>query len=236
MKLHRYARRPHRGISLLFALLALVALSLAAVGLVRTVGTGSLVVGNLGFKMDATGAGDLGAERAITWLNTNLSLPLLVTQTPCVTGSVQIGDCDLPTAGYWAASHNAIDPTGQRTTQTPREVIDWAGDGCATVSGAFSSCLAATTPILVGLPPNQNRVSWIITRLCNGGGSLSGLSPPNCANSLASGTVDDANSSALDYSSAGGLGVTTAAPYYRVIVRTVGARNTVSFTETIVHF
>lgn len=222
MRLHRFARRPQRGISLLFALLALVALSLAAVGLVRTVGTGSLVVGNLGFKMDATGAGDLGAERAITWLNANSAGGVL--------------DADIAASGYYASSHDALDPTGQRTTQNPREVVDWVGNGCVTVSGAFTGCLTATAPILVGLAPNQNSVSWVITRLCSTAGSIATTPGISCGTSLASGTVDDANSGALDYSSAGGLGVTTSAPYYRVVVRTVGARNTVSFTETIVHF
>jgi hypothetical protein len=185
---------------------------------VRTVGTGSLVVGNLGFKMDATGTGDLGAERAITWLNANSAGGGL--------------DADVLASGYYAASHDALDPTSQRTTQNPREVVDWVGDGCATVSGAFTSCLSPTAVTTIG----QNSVSWVITRLCSTAGSITTTPGISCGTSLASGTVDDANSSALDYSSAGGLGVTTSAPYYRVIVRTVGARNTVSFTETIVHF
>ncbi len=30
--------------------------------------------------------------------------------------------------------------------------------------------------------------------------------------------------------------IATAAPYFRIVVRSVGARNAVSFTETIVHF
>ena len=50
--------------SLLFALLALAAMLLAAVALVRSVDSGALVLGNLGFKQDATSAGDSAAELA----------------------------------------------------------------------------------------------------------------------------------------------------------------------------
>jgi type IV pilus assembly protein PilX len=217
MRLHRFSRRPQRGISLLFALLALVALTLAAVGLVRTVGTGSLVVGNIGFKVDATNTGDRGAEQAISWLNTNNTTTGL--------------DADVTASGYYATSHDALDPTGQRTTQSPREVVDWNNDNCASVSGSYSACLDSTAATTIG----NNSVSWIITRLCAAAGSKDDVSN-SCATSLASGTIDDANSSGLDYSSPGGLGATISAPYYRVVVRTVGARNTVSFTETIVHF
>ena len=78
---------PHaqRGLSLLFALLALVALSLAAAGLVRTVGGGSLAVGNLGFKLDATTSADRGGEAAIAWLQANnagVTLDSNVTASP----------------------------------------------------------------------------------------------------------------------------------------------------------
>ena len=95
-----------RGLSLLFALLALVALSLAAVGLVRSVGNGSLVVGNLGFKLDATATSDRGAELAITWLQNNVSGVTL--------------DNDVTASGYYATSTDALDPTGRNTSASPR--------------------------------------------------------------------------------------------------------------------
>ena len=58
-----------RGVSLIFALLALGAMLLAAVALVRAVDSGALVLGNLGFKQDATSAADRAAEYARTCLN-----------------------------------------------------------------------------------------------------------------------------------------------------------------------
>ena len=69
---HRIASAPsrQRGVVLFFALVALVAMSLAAVALIRSVDTGTIIAGNLAFKQSATSAGDAGIEAAITWLDT----------------------------------------------------------------------------------------------------------------------------------------------------------------------
>jgi Tfp pilus assembly protein PilX len=208
--------RAQRGLSLLFALLALVALSLAAVGLVRSVGTGSLVVGNLGFKKDATATADRGAELAITWLQNNLAGTTL--------------EQDATASGYYATSKDALDPTGRNAAAATRAVVDWNGDNCATVSGSFTACLGASSATTLG----TNAVNWVITRLCASAGSKDDVSN-SCATSLNSGTADDPNSGSREYGNED-LGSSTSSPYYRVIVRTVGGRNTVSFTETIVHF
>lgn len=209
-------RRPQRGLSLLFALLAVAALSLAAVGLVRTVGTGSLAIGNLAFKRDATVTADRGAEQAITWLQNNVAGAGL--------------DLDVPASSYYATSVEVLDPTG-RTSSATRALVDWDNDNCVNASGPFSACLNVAAPVTIG----GNAVSWIITRLCSSAGSKDAAGN-SCATSLASGAVDDANSGGMDYAEPKGLQANVTNPYYRVVVRTVGARNSVSFTETIVHF
>lgn len=91
------AQRRHvqRGISLIFALLALAAISLAAVALVRSVDGGSLVIGNLGFKQDTTRAADRAAEAARIWLTTS-------GQDPSADGAAG--------TGYYAAAPNNLDP------------------------------------------------------------------------------------------------------------------------------
>ncbi len=66
-RIHRSGRGAARCATrrfVLFALLALAAMSLAAVALVRSVDGGSLVIGNLGFKQDTTRAADRAAELA----------------------------------------------------------------------------------------------------------------------------------------------------------------------------
>ncbi len=217
MKSRRPARAS-RGVSLLFALLALVALSLAAMGLVRTVGNTSLVVGNLGFKMDSTGSSDRGGEAAIAWIVANAAGTVL--DADGVSGS-----------GYYATSLDALDPTGRNTTMSPRALVDWENNNCLGATGAFTACLDPTLATVIG----NNTVQWIITRLCATTGSKD-LASNSCAATLTSGVADDANSSGLDYASPGGLVSGTTVPYYRIVVRTVGARNAVSYTETIVHF
>lgn len=62
------AKSRQAGMVLFFALIALVILSLAAVALIRSVDTGTIIAGNLAFKQAATTSGDAGTERALTWL------------------------------------------------------------------------------------------------------------------------------------------------------------------------
>ncbi|WP_049764497.1 pilus assembly PilX family protein [Methylotenera mobilis] len=60
-----------RGVVLFFALMALVVMSLAAVALIRSVDTNTLIAGNLAFKQSATASADTGVETAIKWLDAN---------------------------------------------------------------------------------------------------------------------------------------------------------------------
>ena len=68
-----------RGIVLFVALIALVAMTLAAIALVRSVDTGNVISGNLAFRQGGMQASDLGVETALTVLpgivaiNTNLT-------------------------------------------------------------------------------------------------------------------------------------------------------------------
>lgn len=59
------------GVVLFFSLIALVVMSLAAVALIRSVDTNTLISGNLAFKQSATISADAGLETALKWLDTN---------------------------------------------------------------------------------------------------------------------------------------------------------------------
>lgn len=222
MKTHRIGMRtrllPQRGVSLLFALLALAALALAAVGLVRTVGTGMLAVGNLGFKLDATATTDRGAELAIAWLQANAASL----------------DATSSADGYYATGLTALDPTGRNTSSATRVVVDWDQDGsCASTEGSFATCIAPRPALPIGT--SANMVSWVITRLCAAAGSAA-PSTNSCAVTLPSGQLASTNKGDSTYN---GLKISTTAntsPYYRIVVRAKGGRNSVSFTETVVHF
>jgi len=68
--------RKQNGVVLFFALMALVVMSLAAVALIRSVDTNTLIAGNLAFKQSATASADTGVETAIKWLEANQTTAL----------------------------------------------------------------------------------------------------------------------------------------------------------------
>lgn len=215
--------RRQLGSSLIFALMALVVLSLAAVGLVRSVNTGALIAGNLSFKRDVTMSAASAAEQAMSWL-----------QTKAASGPTVL-DNDDPAAAYFAAAKDSLDVTGNSTsTGRPMQVVNWDGNCQGLPSTSYSSCDVIP---FVGTSVNGNRVQWIITRLCDFAGPWP--ANPNGTNLCArpqpqAGTVT-AEAGALGY----GGGRTTGAPatpYYRIVTRVEGPRNTVAYVETIVHF
>jgi Tfp pilus assembly protein PilX len=62
------ARRSQRGVVLFIALIVLVAMTLAGIGMMRSVDTNNLIAGNLAFRNAATSAADAGLESARNWL------------------------------------------------------------------------------------------------------------------------------------------------------------------------
>lgn len=62
-----------KGLVLFVALIALVAMSLAAAALVRSVDSGVLVAGNLAFKQSAIMSAETGIADAYKYINTNLA-------------------------------------------------------------------------------------------------------------------------------------------------------------------
>ncbi len=63
--------RKQAGVVLFFALIALVAMSLAAVALIRSVDTNSIIAGNLSFKQSTMFSSDRGVETALAWVTAN---------------------------------------------------------------------------------------------------------------------------------------------------------------------
>lgn len=201
--------------ALIFALLALVALTLGAVALIRSVDSGVLALGNMSYKQTGVSTGAKGAETAIAWLQANLAGTAL--------------ENDLPAQGYYASSLDALDVTGRTVgTATPMAQVDWDSDTCHGIGGVV--CFRPSPATTVG----DETVRYVITRLCaNAGTSASGNScavPVVGANALASGRGDPNYNR---YLRAGGA---TYSAYYRIITRTAGPRGTLSYTETLVHF
>jgi type IV pilus assembly protein PilX len=213
----RHARQ--RGASLLFAMVTVVALSLAAVAMIRSVDTGTTILGNLSFKQDTLLATDEATRQAIRWLEDKRKTDpegLHVTQR------------DL---GYWARLVPDLDPTStsQRTT---RVAIDWNNDSCRSQRGPSPrDCLPVPERSLA----NQITARYLIVRLCRDEGSaLNGINA--CPRPLGVASQTTRERGEINSQHAVRIGSTVAAEYYRIVVRAKGPRNTVSTTETLVHF
>lgn len=206
-----------RGMSLLFAIMALVVMSLASVALLRSVDVAALIAGNLGFKQDATAVSAQATSEATAALDQRRQAGLL--------------DVDDAAGGYYASSLENLDPTGATTSAANKMfIIDWLGDGSCSyaTAGTFTTCVQAR----LGTPVRGSTVRWVITRLCKSAATESATNP--CAKPT---TSSGAVASARGLLSAGGrITGASSSPYYRIIVRTEGARNTVSFTEAMIHF
>lgn len=220
-------RGRQRGVSMLFALMTLAVLSLAAIALVRSVDSGSLVAGNMGFKQDATAASAQATESAIAYLSGNAG------------GTALEGDVDAQ--GYYASSLDNLDVTGTATTSAkPMAVVDWQGNGCKYVDSAnFNGTCKQPSPEVTITKTNNitntktdNKVRWIITRLCQKSGPVDATNACARPKSVSTTTASERG----ELSSGGRITATVASPYYRIVVRTQSGRNTVSYTETIVHF
>lgn len=227
---HSLAARAHqriigsaqRGVSLLFALLALAAISLAAVALVRSVDSGSLLIGNLSFKQDATAAADRATEAARAWLmapGQNL--------TADSAGGV----------GYYATSQEGLDPTGRLTSATsPMAVVNWGEpDSCACLSASPATCSSCSRLPSDELTFNGGtvRARYLITRLCPATGAV--VATNACAQPAATAISTAKARGEIRVGTESRPSEVAQAPYYRIIVRTVSGRNTVSFTETVLY-
>jgi len=218
--------RAQRGVSLLFALLALAAISLAAVALVRSVDSGTLLIGNLSFKQDATSSADRVAEQARTWL---------MAPGRDLTNDSAAG------LGYYASSQDNLDPTGRLTSSSnPMAVVNWGEpDSCACLSTSPASCSSCSRlpsdEIPVTLPDGTviGRARYLITRLCPSTGAV--VATNACAQPAASALTTAKSRGEVRVGTETRPAETAQVPYYRIIVRTVSGRNTVSFTETVIY-
>lgn len=217
------ARVRQHGASLVFAMMTVVALSLAAVALIRSVDTGTTILGNISFKQDTLMAADEGASRAIEWLRTERSRS---------DDALNLDRLARNGAGYSARFIDFLDPTAA-VTDARRVAIDWNDDGCRTPRGtAPARCVPPSAPVKLA---NGNVVRHLIVRLCSDqGSSTSGqIRCPRPVGTAAS-LSDERNE--INSQQAERISSSTVTEYYRVIVRAQGARNAASTTETLVHF
>jgi hypothetical protein len=213
------SRAHQRGVSLIFALITMGALSLAAVALIRSVDTGALVLGNLGFKQDTLQGADDASRAALTWLTNNIA-----------DARIQRNWADM---AYYATESNPtanpLDVTGTGGNDNAT-FVDWAGDSC----GGKSNCLRTREVTALS---NGITARYVILRLCNmEGDPMDTTIAIRCARPLVNGAAGSTERGTPDFSNPTRIDTVTVSQYYRILVRARGGRDTLTFTETLVHF
>lgn len=197
-----------RGVVLFFALIALVAISLAAVALIRSVDTSTMIAGNLAFKQAATASSDAGSEAAMNWLATVQAANngLNVLSNPAHPFNV-----NNPAAGYYSG----VNPAASLTDGTG---IQWTNADSA----------------LVGTDATGNTVRYVIQRMCRNANQP--IQTADCLFSGAA--IDKNGKSIplpQDICTGAGCPVAGQAPLTRITVQTKGPRNTVSYIQAFVY-
>lgn len=209
MKSHHIAHatglRSQGGMVILVALVMLVAMSIAAIALMRSVDTASLIAGNLAFRQGATTGGDIGVEEARTAL-------------------ISIGDDlteDDAAHGYYATINGSVDLTGNLSNLK----TTWVAWPNTQGSGKKPVCLDKDST-------TGNIVCYIIQRLCTETGDLT---PEKCYTYTDAGGRGDEGTRTVHELKLQGPGITADPQgYYRITVRTAGPRNNVSFVQVFV--
>lgn len=111
--LHSAARR-ERGVVMFVALVVLIVMTLAGLAMLRQMGGGVSIAGNLAFKQSATAVADAGIEQARVFVTTNAA-----------------PDFDAPTLGYYSSwGSGAVDPqsadwaTWWDAVSSARDIVD----------------------------------------------------------------------------------------------------------------
>ncbi len=198
-------RRRQRGVTLFIALIVLVAMTMAAVAMMRSVDTATVVAGNIGFRQSAVNAADQGVQASFAWLSATFT-----------TSAINTDDA---ANGYFSSV-------------AAGEAPDWYTNS-ASWTNAFPvplSCPAtgSTTTDCAG-----NTVSYVIHRLCPVADCAPNATCPGginiCGQTLSSTAV---SGEGVDQS-APNFFTTPPATHYRVTVRSIGPRASIAYVQTM---
>lgn len=202
-----FSKNKQTGVVLFLALIALVVMSLAAVALIRSVDTNSMIAGNLAFKQTAAISSSYGVESMVDTLG---PMPLAY------------GNASDPAKGYYALCSNFDIGITDRCNGN-NLIADASWD-----PGVRSS-LATGTGITAGRDAYGNTIQYIVERMCHQVGA-----PTKASCLQAGGDLDNSSKNVLNEPVAGGPKTAEELPLYRVTVRIVGPKNTVSYVQAFI--
>ncbi|TAN81351.1 MAG: hypothetical protein EPN14_04815 [Gallionella sp.] len=202
----RVSAMRQRGVVLFFALIALLAMSLAAVALIRSVDTGTMIAGNLAFRQAATTSGDAGVETAMNWLNATQTANSAKNVYTDTTHSFNI---TAAANGYYSNADPTLDIFADAT---------WN----------------AITAIPAVTDNSGNSIRYIIQRMCNTANQVP--TPANCLLSSAAVDNNGQNIPLpSEICTGAGCPAAGQTPQIRITVRTTGPKNTVSYIQAFVY-
>lgn len=212
---HSPVRSPagQRGVVLLFSLIALVIMLIAAVALVRSFNTSLFSAGNIGFKRDMRNQSEMAVNTTLAYFRVGLL-------------NTAANRANTPAPGLNMVNYSAtMLPTNAQGVPNALALSD----------GAFAA--AYNAPDLKSPDPSGSvQVRYVIDRLCASAGDESTLGAASC---VLADNPTAAGSSLLNLQSAERAGLTpgsaAAVPkgvVYRLSMRVTGPRNTQSFFQS----
>jgi Tfp pilus assembly protein PilX len=201
-----------RGVVLFFALIAMLAIMLAAVALVRSVDTSTIIAGNLAFKQAATVSGDAGTEAAIASL---AAVEAANSAKNVLTDATHPFNNDNAAAGYYSSTNPNLSLTATSGTR-----INWDN----------------TDSVLVLPDPDSsgNTIRYVIQRMCRNPNVA--IRDADC---LFSGAIVDTNGQNIrlpqEICKGDGCPAAGQSPQIRITSRTTGPKNTVSYVQAFVY-
>lgn len=215
--------RQQRGVVLLIALIVLVAMTLAAIGMMRSVDTTTVIAGNVAFKQTTLQSADQGISTAY---NTLLSIASVGTDK-AVLNSNNGAACPAGVSAYLCSGGNINFPGYRATPLNACEVMNtcvglpwwtqpanWNGAPSVTVADANGNTLAT--------------VSYLIHRMCTTA-DLASNDPNNLCQ-----TYQETGAAAPGSHAVGSFVFTNMSVFYRITSRSVGPRNTLAYSQSLV--
>jgi len=217
-----------RGVVLFFALVALVVMSLAAVALIRSVDTSTMIAGNLAFKQAATSSGDTGVEAAITWLETEQ------------TAMIAAGKDVLLDADHTFNNTIVHDPLAPYDPDIPVWYYSSARPITDLTDGTVNWDETDSAPALTDVGGNViadssgNLTRYIIERMCRNPNEIPSNS--NCLYSSNDASLNELKVKSADEVCQGaGCAQDPQSPQLRITAQVTGPRNTISYIQTFVY-
>jgi len=223
-RLRRLPMLGQRGVVLFFALIALLAMSLAAVALIRSVDTSTIIAGNLAFKQSTTKAGDSGIEAA----------SIRMSQMQAISKALNVLNDPTHPFNVTCLATRAAGTLGP------------TDPGCATIVRGYHSSIDPALNLLdpatwdginsVKLPEdsNGNTTSYIIQRICRNANQ-----PVATAGCLFVGTPQEKDDQRVkppqEVCDGDGCPPVGQVPQNRITTRTTGPRETVSYVQAFVY-